>query len=97
MAYMECAYHEKKTHGGSLTGFISMLAGLRVTVVPFDSELALIAVNNASVKHNMKANARDHAIGAYAYKRKIPMITSNKKHFTGLNEVYTPDEFMKKF
>ncbi len=97
MAYMESVYHEKKTYGGSLAGFISMLAGLRITVVPFDSELALISVNNASVKHDMKANARDHAIGAYAYKRKIPMITNNKKHFTSLNEVYTPDEFMKKF
>ncbi len=45
----------------------------------------------------MKANARDYAIGAFAYKRKIPMITNNKKHFKYLKEVYTPDEFMKKF
>jgi predicted nucleic acid-binding protein len=96
MAYMESAYHEKKTYGGSLAGFISMLAGLRVTIVPFDSELALIAAKNASIKHDMKENGRDHAIGAYAYKRKIPMITNNKKHFTSLNEVYTPDEFMQK-
>jgi tRNA(fMet)-specific endonuclease VapC len=96
IAYMECAYHQTKTHDGSLASFISMLAGLRVTIVPFDGELALIAAKNASVRHDLKDNATDHAIGAYAYKRKIPMITNNKKHFTGLKEVYTPDEFMKK-
>jgi tRNA(fMet)-specific endonuclease VapC len=96
IAYMESAYHQTKTHGGSLANFIYMLAGLRVTIVPFDSELALIAAKNASVKHDLKDNATDHAIGAFAYKRKIPMITNNKKHFTSLKEVYTPDEFMKK-
>jgi len=96
IAYMECAYHQTKTYGGSLASFISMLAGLRVTIVPFDGELALIAAKNASVKHDLKENATDHAIGAYAYKRKIPMITNNKRHFLSLNEVYTPDEFMKK-
>lgn len=94
---METAYHENKTYGGSLVGFISMLAGLKVTIVPFDRELALIAAKNASIKHDMKENGRDHAIAAYAYKRKIPMITNNKKHFTSLKEVYTPDEFMKKY
>jgi tRNA(fMet)-specific endonuclease VapC len=97
IAYMECAYHQSKTHGGSLAGFISMLAGLKVTIVPFDSELALIAAKNASIKHDLKENATDHAIGAYAYKRKIPMITNNKKHFKSLAEVYTPDEFMRKY
>lgn len=96
-AYMECAYHVSKTYGGSLANFIYMLAGLRVTIVPFDNELALIAAKNASVKHDLKEHAADHAIGAYAYKRKIPMITDNKKHFTSLNEVYSPDEFMKKY
>jgi len=97
MAYMESAYHERKKQGCSLANFISMLAGLKVTIVPFDNGLALIAVKNASYKHDMKENGRDHAIGAYAYKRKIPMITNNKKHFTSLKDVYTPDEFMKKY
>jgi predicted nucleic acid-binding protein len=97
MAYMESAYHERKKQGCSLANFISMLAGLKVTIVPFDNGLALIAVKNASNKHDMKENGRDHAIGAYAYKRKIPMITNNKKHFTSLKDVYTPDEFMKKY
>lgn len=97
IAYMECAYHQTKTYGGSLAGFISMLAGLRVTIVPFDGELALIAAKNASVKHDLNENATDHAIGAYAYKRKIPMITNNKRHFPSLNEVYTPDEFMRRY
>jgi tRNA(fMet)-specific endonuclease VapC len=97
MAFMENTYHEMKKHGGSLANFIYVLAGLRITVVPFDRELALIAAKNASIKHDFKENARDHAIGAYAYKRKIPMITNNKKHFTCLKEVYTPDEFMQKY
>jgi predicted nucleic acid-binding protein len=97
MAYMESSYHEMKTHGGSLANFISMLAGLGITIVPFDSELALIAAKNATINHDLKENARDHAIGAFAYKRKMPMITNNKKHFTFLKEVYTPDEFMQKF
>lgn len=96
MAYMESAYHGGKKHSGSLASFISMLAGLKVTIVPFDNGLALIAAKNAANKHDMKENGRDHAIGAYAYKRKIPMITNNKKHFTSLKDVYTPDEFMKK-
>ena len=94
---MESAYHENKNYGSSLAGFIYMLAGLRVTIVPFDRELALIAAKNAAIKRDMKDNGRDHAIAAYAYKRKIPMITNNKKHFTSLKEVYTPDEFMQKF
>jgi predicted nucleic acid-binding protein len=94
IAYMECAYHQTKTREGSLDNFLYMLAGLRATVVPFDKELALIAAKNASVKHDLKENATDHAIGAYAYRQKIPMITNNKKHFTSLKEVYTPDEFM---
>ena len=93
---MECAYHQTKTHDGSLASFIYMLAGLRVTIVPLDNELALIAAKNASIKHDLKDNATDHAIGAYAYRRKIPMITNNKKHFTSLKEVYSPDEFMQK-
>jgi tRNA(fMet)-specific endonuclease VapC len=97
MAYMESAYHETKTYGGSLANFISMLAGMRIMIVPFDSELALIAAKNASIKHDMKENARDYAIGAFAYKRKMPMITNNKKHFKSLKEVYTPDEFMQKY
>jgi predicted nucleic acid-binding protein len=96
IAFMESAYHQTKTHGGSLANFIHMLAGLKITIVPFDSELALIAAKNASVKHDLKENATDHAIGAYAYKRKIPMITNNKKHFICLKEVYTPDEFLHK-
>lgn len=96
-AYMESAYHVMKTYGGSLADFIAMLAGLRVTVVPFDSELALIAAKTASIKHDWKSNASDHAIGAFAYRRKMPLITDNKKHFTFIKEVYTPDEFMKKY
>jgi len=96
IAYMESAYHQTKTHDGSLASFIYMLAGLKVTIVPFDRELALIAAKNASVRHDLNENATDHAIGAYAYKRKIPMITNNKKHFSSLKEVYAPDEFMKK-
>ena len=97
IAFMETAYHQTKTYGGSLAGFISMLGGLKITIVPFDRELALIAAKNAAMKHDLKANATDHAIGALAYRRKIPMITCNKKHFTALEEVYTPDEFMKKY
>jgi tRNA(fMet)-specific endonuclease VapC len=97
MAYMESAYHEGKRHGSSLASFISMLAGLKVTIVPFDNGLALIASKNAAIKHDMREHGRDHAIAAYAYKRKIPMITNNKKHFICLKEVYTPDEFMQKF
>lgn len=73
-----------------------MLAGLKVTIVSFDRELALVAVHTASIKHDMRQNGRDHTIGAYAYRRKIPMITNNKKHFTFIEEVYTPDEYMEK-
>ncbi len=47
MAYMESAYMRRKEQGGSLANFIYMLAGLKVTIVPFDSGLALIAARNA--------------------------------------------------
>lgn len=97
IAYMECSYHEMKTRDGSLANFISMIRGLGITIVPFDDELALIAAKNATANHDLKENARDYAIGAFAYRRKIPVITNNKKPFKYLKEVYTPDEFMKKF
>lgn len=97
IAYMETSYHEMKRFGGSVSDFNSMLDGLGIIIVPFDSELALIAAENALIKHDLRENARDYAIGSYAYKNKIPMITNNKKHFAWLKEVYTPDEFMARF
>ncbi len=96
VAFMELSYYQMKKIGGSVEKFIQALGSLDIEIVPFDRSLALIGARNALSGHDLSINARDYAIGAYAYKRKIPMITNNKKHFKWLGEVFTPAEFMKK-
>ena len=96
LAVMEISYHEMKKVGGSALKFIYLLNSLEIDVVPFDKELALLTANKALPGHDLSENAVDYAIGAYAYKRKIPFITNNKKHFKWIQEVYTPIEFMQK-
>ena len=96
VAYMELSYYQMKKVGGSMVKFIQALGSLGIEVVPFDKGLALVCARNALSGHDLSINARDYAIGAYSYKRKIPMITNNKKHFKWLSDVYTPAEFMQK-
>jgi hypothetical protein len=96
VAFMELSYYEMKRTGGSVVNFISMLGGHNIEVVPIDRDLALIAAKNAIQYKDLSNNAMDYTIGSYAYKRKIPLLTNNKKHFKWLNEVYTPAEFMQK-
>ena len=74
-----------------------MLNGFDIEIVSYDRNLALVTVKNALKDHDLSDNTMDYTIGAYAYKRKIPMITNNKKHFKWLDEVYTPAEMMQKF
>jgi predicted nucleic acid-binding protein len=95
IAYMELAYHHLKKHGHTrvLDGII---ASYSIEIVPFDVDLALVAATGALSRHDMSANAMDYAIGAYADSHNMPLITYNKKHFTWLKEVYTPEELMKK-
>ena len=95
-AFMELSYYEMRRVGGSMINLMSMISGLDMEIVPFDKSLALIAAKNALSKYDLSNNAVDYAIGAYAYKRKIPFITNNMKHFKWLQEVYTPVEFMQK-
>lgn len=95
VAYMELAYHHLKKHG-STTILDSVIDGYGIEVVPFDVDLALVAARNALVMNGFSANATDYTIGAYAYTHQYPLITYNKKHFTWLTEVYTPEELMKK-
>ena len=97
VALMELAYYEMKRVGGSMVRLLGTINGLDIEIVPFDKTLALIAAKNALPGHDMSRNASDYAIGAYAYKRKIPLVTNNKKHFKWLAEVYTPAEFMQKY
>ncbi len=97
MAFMELSYHEMKRVGGSVANFIAMLNGYDIDIVPFDRILALIVAKNALQGHDLSNNARDYAIGAYAYKRKIPLVTNNKRHFKWISEVYTPAEMMQKY
>jgi hypothetical protein len=96
VAFMELSYYEMKRVNGSVINFISMLAGHNIEIVPIDRNLALIAAKNALQYHDLSNNAMDYTIGAYAYKRKIPLVTNNKKHFRWLNEVYAPAELMQK-
>ena len=96
LAFMELSYYEMKKFGGSMGRFLSTLNGLDIEIVPFEKTLAMIAAKNATPRHDMSKNAMDYGIGAYAYKRKIPMVTNNKKHFQWLEEVYTPAEYMEK-
>jgi tRNA(fMet)-specific endonuclease VapC len=95
IAYMELSYHHLKKHGHTrvLDGFIR---GYCIELVPFDTDLATVAARNALSKHDMSANAMDYAIGAYAAAHNMPLVTYNKKHFTWLKEVYTPEELMEK-
>ena len=95
VALMELSYYEMKRIGGSMVNLVSTINALDIEIVPFDRTLAMIAAKCALPGHDMSKNASDYAIGAYAYKRKIPLITNNKKHFKWLAEVYTPVEFMK--
>jgi len=95
-AFMELSYYEMRRVGGSMVNLMNMINGLDIEIIPFDKTLALIAAKNALLKYDLSNNAVDYAIGAYAYKRKIPMVTNNKKHFKWLDEVYTPAEFMDK-
>ncbi len=97
LAFMELSYYEMKRVGGSMIRFINTLNGLGIEIIPFDKTLSLIAAKNALQGHDFSDNAVDYAIGAYAYKRKIPLVTNNKKHFKWLEEVYTPAELMQKY
>ncbi len=97
LAFMELSYNEMKRVGGSMVRFLGVLNGLDIEIVTFDKGQALIAAKNALQGHDFSDNAVDYAIGAYAYKRKIPLVTNNKKHFKWLDEVYTPAEVMQKY
>lgn len=96
LAFMELSYYEMRRVGGSMINFMSTINGLNIEIVPFDKALSMVAAKNALLGHDFSNNAIDYAIGAYAYKRKIPMVTNNKKHFKWLNEVYSPAEMMEK-
>ncbi len=96
-AFMELSYYEMRRANGSMIHFMNTINGLGVEIVPFDRTQALIAAKNALLKYDLSNNAVDYAIGAYACKRKIPMVTNNKKHFPWLEEVYTPAELMEKY
>jgi tRNA(fMet)-specific endonuclease VapC len=95
IAYMELSYHQLKKYGHTklLDDFID---GYGIELVPFDPDMARIAARKALSKHDFSANAMDYAIGAYAEAHNFPLITYNKKHFTWLKEVYTPEELMEK-
>lgn len=95
IAYMELFYHHMKKYGHTrvLDGIIS---GYSIEIVPFDVDLARVAASGALSRYDMSANAMDYAIGAYAAAHNMPLITYNKKHFTWLKEVYTPEELMEK-
>jgi tRNA(fMet)-specific endonuclease VapC len=97
LAFMELSYYEMKRVGGSMIRFMNTLNGLGIEIIPFDKTQSLIAAKNALQGHDFSDNAVDYAIGAYAYKRKIPLVTNNKKHFKWLEEVYTPAELMQKY
>jgi predicted nucleic acid-binding protein len=94
---MELSYYEMKRVGGSMVRLLSTIYGLNIEIVSFDKTLAMIAAKNAQPWHDMSRNASDYAIGAYAYKRQIPLVTNNKKQFKWLAEVYTPAEAMQKY
>ncbi len=95
IAYMELAYHRLKKSEG-VKKLNDMLYGYGIDVVPFDMDLAMTAAVKALPRHDLSENAMDYAIGAYAEAHNFPLITYNKKHFTWLKEVSTPEELMEK-
>jgi predicted nucleic acid-binding protein len=94
IAYMELSYHHRKKYGHTRI-LDDFLDGYGIELVPFEPDHARIAAKNALAKYDFSANAMDYAIGAYAEARNFPLITYNKKHFTWLKEVYTPEELME--
>jgi tRNA(fMet)-specific endonuclease VapC len=68
-----------------------------IEAISLDKGQALIAAKNALQGHDFSDNAVDYATGAYAYKRKIPILTNNKRHFKWLSEVYMPAGIMEKY
>jgi hypothetical protein len=95
IAYMELSYHHMKKYGNTVV-LDDFIDGYGIEVVPFDVGLAYVASKNALIKHDFSTNAMDYAIGAYAEAHHFPMITYNKRRFTWLKEVYTPEEYMEK-
>jgi tRNA(fMet)-specific endonuclease VapC len=95
IAYMELAYHRLK-RGETIAKFNNFLNGYSIDVVPFDIDLAQIAAIKALPRHDLSENAMDYAIGVYAEAHNFPLITYNKRHFSWLKEVYTPEELMEK-
>jgi predicted nucleic acid-binding protein len=93
---MELSYHEIGKFG-STAKLDAWLNAEIIDVMPFTRGQAQIASMNARPRNDFKRNARDYAIGAYAFENDLIMVTNNKKDFNWIKEVYTPAEIMKKY
>lgn len=96
VAYMELSYHEIKKFG-STAKMDAFFSAEGITPVPFTPGQAVIASTNARKRNDFRENARNYAIGAFAYENGYIMVTNNKKRFDWIKEVYTPAEIMKKY
>jgi len=100
ITYTELRYHYLKKKGKNDRDgreFVdAFLDALKVKVASFDKECARIASEAAIGNWEFRAKARDYMIGSLAVKLECPMITNNVKDFKWVDEVYTPDEFLKR-
>ncbi|WP_297536094.1 type II toxin-antitoxin system VapC family toxin [Thermococcus sp.] len=100
VVYTEYLYHLAKKTGDfqiALENFETLLWTVGIDVVAFDVESAKIASKSAIGRWDFSKNTRDYMIGALALNLNAPLVTYNKKHFSWLPEVLTPEEVMERF
>lgn len=96
ISYTELLYHYLKKKSKDGREFVdAFLSTLKVQVIPYDKECARIASEAAIGRWDFRQKARDYMIGSVSVKMECPMVTSNKKDFEWVGEVYTPDEFLR--
>ncbi|MFO7966791.1 MAG: type II toxin-antitoxin system VapC family toxin [Archaeoglobaceae archaeon] len=95
IGYTELLYHYLKKKGKN-TDFVEVfLDTLNVQVIPYDEECARIASEAAIGRWDFRQKARDYMIGSVSVKMECPVVTSNKRDFEWVGEVYSPDEFLR--
>lgn len=96
ISYTELLYHYLKKKGKDGREFVDVfLDTLKVQVIPYDEECARTASEAAIGRRDFRQKARDYMIGSISVKLGCPIITSNKKDFEWVGEVYTPDDFLR--
>ncbi|NJE53666.1 type II toxin-antitoxin system VapC family toxin [Thermococcus sp. 21S9] len=99
VVYMELLYKYARRKGlaEARSKLMAVFNSLAIEVMDFDWECAELAVESALGRWDFSKNARDYMIGSLALKLNAPLVTYNKKHFSWLPEVLTPEDVMERF